>query len=240
MAETILVASGKGGVGKTTLSAHLAAGFARLGKRALVLEADAGFRGLDLLLGLPGETVFDLGDAADGRCPPADAVRRAEGAGVDFLPAPADPAWLPSPQGLARLLGWAAGEYDWVIADCAGGFGPLTRLLARQAGGAVLLTLPDEVSARGAARVSALLRQEGVERQRLVIDRIPRRFVPTARVRDLDDIIDLAGVRLLGAVPEEPGLPPPGPVPGDSPAGRELAAIPRRLLGEEVPLVLFP
>ena len=60
-------------------------------------------------------------------------------------------------------------------------------------------------------------------------------------IRDLDDVIDLSGVQLLGAVPEREGpLPAPGEEPLPGPFGQELDAIARRLMGERVELTLFP
>ena len=113
-------------------------------------------------------------------------------------------------------------------------------MLAPLCGLAVLTATPEEAAARCAARVSALLAREGLDRQRLVIQRVPGDLRPTSVIRDLDDVIDLVGARLLGAVPEQPGLPPPGETLPQDPAGREMDAIARRLLGEQAELLLYP
>ncbi|MFM7264318.1 MAG: P-loop NTPase, partial [Cyanobium sp.] len=57
-ARTILICSGKGGVGKTTLTANLGIALARLGHTVAVLDADFGLRTLDLLLGLENRIVY--------------------------------------------------------------------------------------------------------------------------------------------------------------------------------------
>ena len=235
-----MVASGKGGVGKSTLCAHVAAGLARRGKRVLILETDTGFRGLDLLLGLPARSIFDLSDVLEGRCSLEDALQVHEPTGLRVLLAPGDPEYLPARERMAALFSWAGSRWDYVFADCGAGYGPLDGITARLCSGALLATLPDEISARGAAKVSGFLWKAGLTRQRLIINRVPRRLVPSPRVRDLDDVVDLAGVQLLGAVPEAPGLAPPAESVPDTPAGRELDAIARRLLGERVPLELWP
>ena len=238
MSQTILFASGKGGVGKSTLCLHLAGGLARRGRRVLVVETACGFRGLDTMLGLPGDTVYDLSDALEGRCSLGEAIRAHEESELRLMPAPSDPDYLPGEEKLDAFFHWGREAWDFFLVDCATGFSPFTRRMARRCGRAVLVTAPEEVSARCTGRLSALLAQEGLLDQRLVIDRLPREFVPTPSLRDLDDVIDLAGARLLGVVPEQPGLPPPGDRPPEGAAGQALEAITHRLLGERVELTL--
>jgi len=235
-----MVASGKGGVGKSTVAAGVGSCLARRGRRTLLVETACGFRSLDLTLKLPADTVFDLADALEGRCSLGDAIRVQEESQLRLVVAPSDPFYLPEEERLAALFRWADGRWDAVLVDCGPGFSPLDRMLARCCKKAILVTSPDEAAARCAARTSALLAREGLAWQRLVIDRVPRDFRPTRAVRDLDDVIDLAGVRLLGAVPEHPGPLALGEELSDDPASRELDAIARRLLGEQAELILYP
>ena len=74
MAKTILVASGKGGVGKSTVSVFLAEALAAGKSNVLVLELDSGLRNLDVSLGLTGDILFDLGDILRGSCDIKDAI----------------------------------------------------------------------------------------------------------------------------------------------------------------------
>lgn len=240
MAEMIIFASGKGGTGRSTVCVHVAAALAKRGKRVLVLEACCGFRSLDVLLELPGQTVYDLSDALEGRCSLGDAILTHAPSQLRLMPAPFNPEYLPEEQRLTAFFGWAQERWDFLLADCGTGFSPMERMLARHCGSAVLVTTPEETAVRCAARESLLLAREGLAAQRLVINRVPRELPPSAAVRDLDDVIDLVGVQLLGAVPEQPGLPPPGEDPPQSPAARELEAVARRLLGERAELVLYP
>lgn len=235
-----MIVSGKGGVGKSTLAAGVASCFARRGRRTLLAEAVCGFRGLELILGLDADTVFDLSDALEGRCSLGDALKVQEETQLRLLPGPNDPDYLPGPEKLDSFARWARDCWDAVFIDCPTGFSPFCRMLARRCQGAVLVTTPDEASARCAARLSALLAGEGLSRQRLVIGRVPGELRPTRAVRDLDDVIDLAGVQLLGAVPEHPGPLALGPSLADDPASREVDAIARRILGERAELVLYP
>ena len=73
MAKVILIASGKGGVGKSTVSALLGEALAFAGHPTLLAELDSGLRSLDVALGVTAGVLFDMGDVARG-CAPADAV----------------------------------------------------------------------------------------------------------------------------------------------------------------------
>lgn len=240
MSKIVLFASGTGGSGKSALCIHTAGGLARRGRRVLVVEAVPGFRGLELTLGLAGATVYDLADALEGRCSLGDAILTHPQTQLRLMPAPADPAYLPPKEKLDAFFAWARERWDHVLVDCPSGFPPILPLLARRASLGVLVAVPEELSARFAGVLSGLLAREGLKEQRLVINRVPREFTPGPVVRDLDDVIDLAGAQLLGAVPEVSHLPPPGEEPLPGLLGRELEAIVRRLLGERAELTLFP
>ena len=67
-AKVITITSGKGGVGKTTITANLGAALASMGQRVVCIDADIGLRNLDVVLGLENRIVYDLVDAVEGRC----------------------------------------------------------------------------------------------------------------------------------------------------------------------------
>jgi len=68
MAEVIVVTSGKGGVGKTTTTANLGTGLAKLDKKVVLVDTDIGLRNLDVVLGLENRIVYNLVDVVDGNC----------------------------------------------------------------------------------------------------------------------------------------------------------------------------
>ncbi len=68
MSEIIVVTSGKGGVGKTTVVANIGTGLAQLDKKVVVVDTDIGLRNLDVVLGLENRIVYNLIDVIEGNC----------------------------------------------------------------------------------------------------------------------------------------------------------------------------
>src|SRR4028119_1689099 len=68
MSRIIVITSGKGGVGKTTVTANLGMALARLGRKVALVDADFGLRNLDLLLGLENRVVYTTVEVLAGEC----------------------------------------------------------------------------------------------------------------------------------------------------------------------------
>ena len=73
-AQCVMICSGKGGTGKSTVSVLLGAGLVRLGRKVLLVELDSGLRSVDIIAGVYGRTVYDIEDVLCGRCEPAKAI----------------------------------------------------------------------------------------------------------------------------------------------------------------------
>ena len=68
MGEVIVITSGKGGVGKTTTTANLGTGLAKLNKKVVLVDTDIGLRNLDVVMGLENRIVYNLVDVVEGNC----------------------------------------------------------------------------------------------------------------------------------------------------------------------------
>ena len=64
MSRTIAIASGKGGVGKTTITANLGIAIARTGKKVAIVDADLDMANLELALGMEGRPFRGDGEPA--------------------------------------------------------------------------------------------------------------------------------------------------------------------------------
>ena len=76
MGRAIVITSGKGGVGKTTVTANVGASLAKLGKKVVVADMDIGLRNLDVVMGLENRVVYNIMDIVEGRCKISQALVR--------------------------------------------------------------------------------------------------------------------------------------------------------------------
>jgi len=243
MGVAIAVASGKGGVGKTSVVAGLAACLAAMGKSVLCVDADIGLRNLDIVLGLSDKTALDFGDVLRGDVPPERAlVAHPLLKGLKLLNAPytlPDTADAKFPDLIASFRE----RFDFILIDCAAGLGRSLRMAASAADRAILVTTPDATSLRDAARTAAVFEELGVGKMGLVVNRIRPRLVSREEVPNIDDAMDVTGVPLLGIVPEDEnvitGANRAQPLIMRSAEGAALAYynIAQRLTGSQVPLM---
>ena len=257
MGSSIVVTSGKGGVGKSTVSLGLAAQFAENGERVLLIDCDAGLRSLDRMTGTEEELVFDISDVVAGRCAPAEAIYPCRNMpGVSLLPAPSSGEDLVPAHVMLRLVPMLKKYFDRVILDSPAGVGRGFKAAAAAADSALIVCNSDPVCIRDAAIVRELLDELQITERRLIINRFSaeyfRSMMPAvhkksreeetdaAFFRDLDDVIDLSGVQLIGIVPDDRVLSAAftcGKLPDSSIPGRmALARIASRLQGVSVPL----
>lgn len=199
MSRVFAVTSGKGGVGKSTVSAGMAFAFAGLGHRTLIVDMDEGLRCLDIMLGVDASAVFDLSDILTGR-ELRDALYRVECKGELFLiPAPAEAGRIDA-FSFSVFAKEAAAEFDTVIFDFPAGIDFTLYESLPQDTLFITVAVPEPVSVRDAAVVSKKL-SELSRPSRLVINNFEYRLVRRGLSRNIDDVIDGAGLRLLGVIP---------------------------------------
>lgn len=243
MGQITVVTSGKGGVGKSTLSVGIGSALARQNQRVLLVDGDAGLRSLDLLTGIGDRTVFHLGDVFEGRCEPIKAIYESVFCPSLFvIPASVSLEQLCTPQDMLRLCRGFSRYFDQVLIDCPAGIGPGFQAAIAGAERALVISTPDGVCARDAAIVGQLLRQNRIPPY-LIINRLRPSLICGGRGPDVDEIIDTAGIRLLGLVPEDDDLSVccsnGQSLPIDCTAIGCFDRIAARLLGEDVPLTRF-
>lgn len=240
MGLATVITSGKGGVGKSTVSVGLGRALAARGRRVLLIDCDAGLRSLDRMTGCEEGLVFDLSDVVTGRCAPAEAIYPCgESEGLFLLPAPSSGEDAVRPGVMRKLVPLLTRYYDHVLLDSPAGVGTGFRSASIAADRALVVCSPDPVCVRGARSVSDLLGNIG--EKRLVINRLNREFFrATGAYSDLDEVIDAAELRLFGLVPEDFSTAAAflrgRKAKADAAGMKALSRIAARLEGEDVPI----
>ena len=203
MGEVIAVLSGKGGTGKTSVCAGIAAALADSAKRVLCVDCDVGLRNLDISLGLTESGGLSFLDVCQGGYPISQAAAHPTYPLLSFLTAPMNclPEDIDREQ-FGKLLREDAKDFDYVFLDCAAGVDTMFSLTAEFAHRCVVVTGPGPAAIRDAARVGELLSLRGRENARLVVNRVNGRITDLLDLT-VDDVMDTTGLPLLGVVPED-------------------------------------
>ena len=124
MSEVIVIASGKGGTGKTTVCAGLAAALAKAKYKVLIIDCDSGMRGVDLMLGISDRLVYDISDVISGACEYKDALYKVDG---DYelysVAAPLHADDEVSPSLIKQFVGKVREDFDYILIDSPAGTG---------------------------------------------------------------------------------------------------------------------
>ena len=244
MCEVIVVASGKGGTGKTTVCAGIAVALAKNNKKVLIIDGDSGMRGVDMVLGVADKLVYDISDIVSGGCEPEDAVYRvSEDLPLYCVAAPLYADDEVSPSLVKEFVEKARKDYDYILIDSPAGTGSGFVSAATSADRALVVINTEPISIRGAKNIKSRLDTLHISDQRLVINRFDKeRFYQMALFEDLDEVIDEAGMRLIGLIPEDVriiSLSQRGALTGNwSKTGIIFETIARRLEGTDVPIIV--
>ncbi|MBU5256744.1 septum site-determining protein MinD [Tissierella praeacuta] len=245
MGTAIVITSGKGGVGKTTTSANIGTGLAILGKSVVVVDADIGLRNLDVVMGLENRIVYDIVDVVEKNCRLKQAlIRDKRHEKLYLLPAAQtkDKSAI-SPEQMLELVNDLKKEFDYIIIDSPAGIEQGFQNSIAGADIALIVTTPEISAVRDADRVIGLLESKGLYNPKLIINRIRQEMVKRGDMMNMDDIIDILAIDLLGIVPDDEAIVistnKGEPVVGDEKAlsGKAYRNITRRIIGDEVELL---
>ena len=243
--KTIVMTSGKGGVGKTTATANVGTALALRSNRVAVIDTDIGLRNLDVVMGLENRIVYDLVDIVEGRCRLEQALIRDKHAGDLYLIAAAqtrDKDCITAQQlvGLCKRL---EDDFDYVIVDCPAGIEQGFRNAIAAAQEALVVTTPEVSAIRDADRVIGLLQAADIREIRLIINRINPAMVRQGNMMDASDVLEMLAVDAIGLVPADDRVitstnsGTPVVYDPQSPSGREFVRVAARIDGEHIPLI---
>lgn len=245
MGELIAVLSGKGGTGKTSVCAGVATALARMGHRVLAIDCDMGLQNLDISLALSDSGALSFLDVCEGGYGLSQAAKHHQFETLSFLTAPINrTAESVDPEQFREMMRDARREFDYIFLDAPAGIDAGFELAAKFADRVLIVTGADPAAVRDAARAAQRLELMGKEDVRLVVNRVSRRLFSTMSLT-VDDVMDNAGLPLVGVVPEDQNVTlaaafgTPLISYTNRGAAKACEAIAKRLEGRHVPLSFF-
>lgn len=202
MARSIVVTSGKGGVGKTTVTANLGRMLGLLGRRVLLIDTDMGLNNLDVALNIEKKVVFDIVDVLAGRCRLKQALVEDTVQGVYILPSAHtyDNSNISS-AALRQMIDSLAG-FDFCLLDCPAGIETGFHRAVTACDEALVVTTPHICALKDADKVVSILKTYKIKPS-LVLNRVRGDLVLSSDMVAPQEVKELISAPLVGVLPDD-------------------------------------
>lgn len=208
MGKAILIASGKGGTGKTMFATDLGAMFAIMGRRVVIVDMDMGLRNVDLYLGLENNVVYDAHDAMTGLCRISQALIRDERFRNLYImgASPVKDGGYITPLHAKVLCEKLSDTFDVVIIDAPSGIDDGLVVASAGADMAILVTTPEYASIRNADTLDRVLLKLGVKERFVVVNRIQPEIMKAGYVPKIEEIGAMMMPPIIGAILQDENI----------------------------------
>ena len=199
MAKKIVIASGKGGVGKTSVAVGLGKALAARGRRVIIVDCDT-LRSVDLLVNTGETLLYDWGDVMLERCQLDDAIYRADDVFMMTCPHTYKDVTLKKMRALMEVLDK---RFDYILLDSPAGIemGFILSCVAADRG--IVVSTPDPVCVRSVGATADEMTNYSVSDVRLIINRVVKKDLKRKKTLNFDGVIDMTEVQLIGVIPED-------------------------------------
>ncbi len=205
MARVIVVTSGKGGVGKTSVVANVGTVLAKQNLRVCLIDADLGLKNLDVVLGIESRVVYDLQDVIENKCELEQAIiKDKHNANLSVLPAcknldvqKIDYCYL------QKIINKLEQTYDFIFLDCPAGIERGFFNAIKNAKEAIVVATLNISSIRDADKVIGILASEGILDTKVIINRVSPELIEDDVSLDIEDALEVLAIPLLGVVYED-------------------------------------
>lgn len=205
MARAIVLTSGKGGVGKTTVTANLGMHLASKNFRVCLIDMDIGLNNLDVVMNMEDRVVYSIMDVIEGNCRLKEALVQ-----DDYYPL----LYLLSTGGLNNNLMVQLSSikavidqlhtmFDYILIDCPAGIDAGFKRAVSCADEALVITTPHLSSIRDADKVVTILSSYNISSKRFVINRARGDLIQDKVMIDVHDIGKTLGIEFGGVIPED-------------------------------------
>jgi len=190
MSKVILIASGKGGTGKTVFAANAGAVLAQRGHKVALIDMDMGLRNLDLCLGLQDRVVYDVADVLTGLCRIKQALIRDKRFDSLYLMSspPSSKNADITPLHMKVLCKKLRKNFQYILIDAPGGISDTVMMSAAGADSAVIMTVPEHAAIRDADILYTMLKENGITDIKYVLNKVRSELLSTGLVPGIKEI----------------------------------------------------
>lgn len=208
MGKAIVIASGKGGTGKTMFAANLGATLARQGHKVVLIDLDTGLRNLDLYLGLENNIVYDVNDVLTGVCRIKQAlVKDKSFPGLFFMAAsPQKPNGEITPLHIKVLCNKLKEKFDYIIIDSPAGIDDGMVVASGGVDIGVIVVNPEYASLRNAEIVKRTLEEQGVSNIAYVVNKINLELIESGRAPSFEEVTKNIREKIVGIIKEDENI----------------------------------
>jgi septum site-determining protein MinD len=202
MGKVIVIASGKGGTGKSVFVTNLGAVLALRGYSVALIDMDMGVRNLDLYLGLENNVVYDVSDAVSGVCRIKQSlIRDKRFDNLYLMPSPPhrDDGNI-TPLHMQVLCDKLKASFDYVLIDSPSGIDDGFVLAAAGADSAVLVTVPEYAALRDADMADSALAQLDITERGYVVNKVIGEVMSAGLAPTVSEINEMIKSELYGFI----------------------------------------
>ncbi len=205
MSEVIVVTSGKGGVGKTTITANLSIALSKLGKKVIAIDTDIGLRNLDVVMGLENNIVYNIVDVIEGNCRLHQAIiKDRKHSNLYLLPsAQSKDKDSIKPAQMVNLVEKLKTQYDYILIDCPAGIEQGFRNAIAAATTALVVTTPEVSAIRDADRIIGLLEKDGIGCMYLLVNKLRPELIKKGDMMSVEDVSEILGTEIIGSINDD-------------------------------------
>ena len=208
MARKIVLTSGKGGVGKTTVCANLGMNLAKLGFRVALIDVDIGLNNMDVVMGIENQIIFDITDVIMGKCRAKQALVQDRYISSLYIMPSAHAYNKVNILGehIKNVLDALERTFDYILIDCPAGVEAGFHRAVFPANEALIVVTPHLSSIRDADKVCALLDEYNIQYKGLVINRMRGDLMLNGDLLNIENIVKSLNLPLLGVIPEDDAI----------------------------------
>ncbi|MBO5224778.1 MAG: septum site-determining protein MinD [Clostridia bacterium] len=206
MSRSIVITSGKGGVGKSSLAVCIGREFASRGKRVVLVDTDVGLNNLDVIMNVENRVLYDLSEVMHGKCRLSQALTQDKEQDNLFLLSSKGYQNDIPPEFLKKTVTTLLSKFDYVFIDCPAGIDVGFHKAVSVAKEAIVVTTPHVSAIKDASTVINILKSYSLLRIGYVLNRVRGDMVVSSAMAEVRDITDALEVTPVAVIPENDSI----------------------------------